>query len=174
MKPLLRPFVVILIALIFLPGGLCLAQSQPKPKLVTVKEAVPPDATGGTMIKKAPVKSQDGIVLLQTDPSAKSRETRPIGDAPATQATYTPAEIAAVQQQLKDKQKQVELLMRMFNTDERPFLNDPSAQPGEGDAVAKRHFEQEELRKTSAEVAALRGKLEQMNAGAEKTVEQKP
>ncbi len=108
------------------------------------------------MIKKAPVASKDDIVKLQTDEASHAGDA-PVPHATETPATagYTPEEIAVVQQQMKDKQKKVELLMRMFNADERPFLNDPSGQTGESDAVAKRRYEQEELRKTAAEVAAL-------------------
>lgn len=172
MKLLLRIFAALLLVLVTVPGGSCQAQSKPKPRPVTAKDFASADSTGGTMVKKAPVSSQDGIVILQAD--AAARPAPSVLTESSAKAAITEAEIALLRLQLKDKQKKVELLMRMFNTDERPFLIDPSGPTGEGDAVAKRRFEQEELRKTAAEVAALRGKLEQLTAGEQKASEQKP
>jgi hypothetical protein len=163
------------VAMFFVGTGICLAQSAPKPKLVTVKARIRPDTGGGTMIKKAPVASKDDIVSLQTDESAQPEESpKPAVAESAAPTKYTAEDIAAVQLEIKDKQKKVELLMRMFNTDERPFLNDPSGQTADSDAANKRRFEQEELRKTAAEAAALRAKLEQMMTSQENVAGTKP
>ncbi len=165
MKCFLRIFAAILVALITLCGDPCLAQSKPKPKLVAARTALPADSSGGTMVKKAPVYSKDEIVTLQTD--ATPRPAVSALTVTAEKPENSEAEISLLRQQLKDKQKQVELLMRMFNTDERTFLIDPSGQTGDGDAAAKRRYEQEELRKTAAEVAALRARLDTLLAAAE-------
>ena len=163
------------VAVLFCACGICLAQSVPKPKLVTAKVRVRSDGGGGTMVKKAPVASKDDIVGLQTDEVAHPEESlKPAAAEIPPAAKYTAEDIAAVQQQIKDKQKKVELLMRMFNADERPFLNDPSGQTIEGDAAGKRKFEQEELRRTAGEAAALRVKLEQMMASLESVTAAKP
>jgi hypothetical protein len=172
MKLLLRICTALLLVLVTVSGGSCQAQSKPKAKLVAARDFAATDSTGGTMVKKAPVSSQDEIVVLQTDAAARPAASVLTGSS--EKAAITEAEIALLRQQLKDKQKKVELLMRMFNTDERQFLIDPSGQTGDGDAVAKRRFEQEELRRTAAEVAALRGKLEPLTAGEQKASEQKP
>jgi hypothetical protein len=58
--------------------------------------------------------------------------------------------------------------------DERAFLIDPGWPAANQDAVAKRRFEQDELHKETAEIAALRGKLEQMTAAGEKAAAAKP
>jgi hypothetical protein len=164
MKRFLQMFAAILAGLLIV-SGTCWAQSPPKPKLVTAKVTVHADPAGGTMVKKTPVASKDDIVRLQKDEAAHT-ETAAATHAAETPAAvgYTREEIETVQQEIKDKQKKVELLMRMFNADERPFLDDPSGQTGDSDATAKRRFEQEELRKTAEEVAALRAKLELMTA----------
>ena len=79
------------------------------------------------------------------------------------------AEIAALEQQIKEKQRKIQLLMRMFVLDEEAFLKDPSGQSEEEETRAKRRFEQEELLQEGKEVARLRARLEQIvPPGAEK------
>ena len=72
------------------------------------------------------------------------------------------AEITALEQQIKEKQLKIELLMHMFVLDEQAFLKDPSGRYEDEEARAKRKFEQEELLQESKEVARLRARLEQI------------
>ena len=162
-------------------AGICLGQ-QSKAQVTEVKQPVRVNELHGTMVKKGPVKTTDDISLLGSDAPAKSAEEgKPLakdGTADATLIVGSPeelqAEMVAVEQQIKDKQKKVEFLMHMFVADERAFLIDPSGPAADQDAAAKRRFEQDELHKETAEIAALRARLEQMTAAGEKAAAAKP
>jgi exonuclease VII large subunit len=126
----------------------------------------------GTAVKKTPALTDDDIALLAPRPAANPAETpKPETAAePATKATpealqdpeKRQAEVAALQQQIKEKQRKIELLMRMFVLDEEAFLKDPSGQSEEEEARAKRKFEQDELLREGKEIAQLRARLEQI------------
>jgi hypothetical protein len=162
-------------------AGICLGQ-QSKAQVAEVEQLVRVNEPHGTMVKKVPVKTTDDISLLGSDVPAKSAEgSKSLSQdgtggatAIAESGEKLQAEMVAVEQQIKDKQKKVEFPMHMFVADERAFLIDPDGPAANQDAVAKRRFEQDELHKETAEIAALRGKLEQMTAAGEKAAAAKP
>jgi hypothetical protein len=174
----LRVCTTILLGVVSMPG-VCQAQRKNKPR-----NAQPSAIAGevhGTPVKKTPALTDDGIALLAPRPAANPAETPKAETAaqPATKASAEApqdpekrkAEIAALEQQIKEKQLKIQLLMRMFVLDEQAFLNDPSGQSEEEEARAKRRFEQEELLQEGKEVARLRARLEQIAPpGSDKTV----
>lgn len=68
-------------------------------------------------------------------------------------------EIAALQQQIKDKQKRIALLMRLFVDDEKEFLMNPADGNTDPVVAERRRYEQDELRWETAELAKLKAKL---------------
>lgn len=177
----LRILTAVLLGAVSMPG-ICRAQSKNKPR-----NAQPSAIAGevhGTPVKKTPALTDDGIALLAPRPAANPAET-PKAETPAQPATKASAEapqdaekrkaeIAALEQQIKEKQLKIQLLMRMFVLDEQVFLKDPSGQSEEEGARAKRRFEQEELLQEGKEVARLRARLEQIAPpGSEKAASAK-
>ena len=172
----LRVYATILLGTLSMPG-VCRAQNKNKPP-----DVQPPPIAGevhGTPVKKTPALTDDDIALLAPRPAANAAETPKTGAAtePAARESAAgpqdpekrKAEIAALEQQIKEKQLKIQLLMRMFVLDEEAFLKDPSGQSEEEEARAKRRFEQEELLQEGKEIARLRARLEQiMPAGGEK------
>ena len=165
----LRVCTAILLGAMILPG-VCRAQSKNKPP--NAQPSPIAGAVQGTQVKKTPALTDDGIALLAPRPAKTATD-------PATKATpeapqdpeKRKAEIAALEQQIKEKQLKIQLLMRMFVLDEEAFLKDPSGQSEEEEARAKRRFEQEELLQQGKEVARLRARLELIvAAGSEKAV----
>lgn len=164
-----RVFTTILLGAVSMPG-VCRAQSKNKPPDVQPSSIA--DEVHGTQVKKTPALTDDDIALLAARPAANPVEAlKPEAAAePATRefaaAPQDPqkrkAEIAALEQQIKEKQLKIQLLMRMFVLDEEAFLKDPSGQSEEEEARAKRRFEQEELLQEGKEVARLRARLEQI------------
>jgi hypothetical protein len=165
----LRVNATILLTALSVPG-VCRAQTRNKPP-----DVQPSSIAGevhGTQVKKTPALTDDDIALLAARPAANPAETPKAETAaePATKASAEAAqdpdkrqmEIAALEQQIKEKQLKIQLLMRMFVLDEEAFLKDPSGQSEEEEARAKRRFEQEELLQEGKEVARLRARLEQI------------
>lgn len=70
------------------------------------------------------------------------------------------AEISALRKQINDKQKRIELLMHLFATDERKFVQSPTDAQLDPDVGARVRAEQEELRAESAACAVLQARLE--------------
>jgi hypothetical protein len=68
-------------------------------------------------------------------------------------------EIATLQQQIKDKQKRIALLMRLFVDDEKAFVVDPANANADSAAAERRRYEQDELRWEAAEVGKLKSRL---------------
>ncbi|MGB7847559.1 MAG: hypothetical protein WBL63_18240 [Candidatus Acidiferrum sp.] len=102
--------------------------------------------------------------------SAESKEASGAVEEPASKA----AEIAVVEKQIQEKQKQIVLLMRLFVKDERPFLNDPGNANGDSAAQERRKYEQDELLWETAELARLRGRLQQLTAAGKENAAAKP
>lgn len=165
----LRVCTTILLAALSMPG-VCRAQSKNKPP--DVRPSPIAGEVHGTPVRKTPALTDDDIALLAPRPAANPAEA-PKAEAAVEPATRAPAEapqdpekrkaeIAALEQQIKEKQLKIQLLMRMFVLDEEAFLKDPSGQSEEEEARAKRRFEQEELLQEGKEVARLRARLEQI------------
>ena len=137
------------------------------------------------MVKKLPVITNDDISLLAARPPAKSAETPKAeadADPAATESAGVPqdpekrkAEMVALEHQIKERQRRIELLMRMFVLDEQAFLTDPSGQSEDEEARAKRKFEQEELLQQGKEIARLQKRLDLLAVpGSEKAAPAKP
>ena len=165
----LRVYATILLGTLSMPG-VCRAQNKNKPP--DVRPSSIAGEVRGTQVKKTPALTDDDIALLAPRPAANSAET-PKTDAAAQSAEKESAagpqdpekrkaEIAALEQQIKEKQLRIQLLMRMFVLDEEAFLKDPSGQSEEEEARAKRSFEQEELLQEGKKIARLRARLEQI------------
>lgn len=173
----LRVFSTILLGVLSLPGG---SWAQTKNNPPDVKQSRGASGTGGTLVKKPPVMTEDEISLLATRPSAKSADS-PKGEAGADPAgresaeipqdpEKRKAEIVALEHQIQEKRRRVELLMRMFVFDEHAFLMDPSGQSEEEEVRAKRKFEQEELLQQGKDIVRLQKRLDVLApAGGEKT-----
>jgi hypothetical protein len=173
----LRVVMAVLLGAVSMPG-VCRAQSKNKPP-----DLLPSSIAGevhGTQVKKTPALTDDDIALLAPHPAASPAETPKAAEAaePATRESAADpqdpekrkSEIAALEQQIKEKQLKIQLLMRMFVLDEEAFLRDPSGQSEEEEARAKRRYEQDELMKEGKDVARLRARLEQITPpGSEKT-----
>ena len=173
MKPYLRVLPLILVVFLCAPQ-MFWAQTKTRRPDDTSKRAA--DGAGGTMVKKAPVTTDDDIAKLTVRKQIKPEETLLARSNPTTKADAfsiandpekANAELAALRQELKDKQRNLELLMKMFVTDEQAFIRNPSGQGGEDDAQMKRRFEQEELRQEAAKIGELRARLESLTKAVE-------
>ena len=96
-----------------------------------------------------------------TQTGASASEAYVPMDATARKA----AEISSLETQIKDKQKRIVLLMRLFVDDERPFLNDPSNTKVDETVQERRKYEQDELLWETAELAKLKARLNEITAG---------
>ena len=155
--------------------AVCRAQNKDKPpdaKLPSIDGEVK-----GTAVKKSPPRTDDDIALLAPRTAGNSAQSgEKAGEAASKESATVPqdpekrkTEIASLEQQIKEKQKKIELLMRMFVVDEEAFLKDPSGQSEEQEARAKRKYEQDELLREGKEIAQLRTRLAQITpAGEEK------
>jgi hypothetical protein len=74
------------------------------------------------------------------------------------------AEIVVLQKQIKEKQKHIELLMRLFVTDEQRFAQTPADAEPDPAAQVRVRQEQEELRAESAACARLQARLLALSA----------
>jgi len=182
----MNPFLRALCLRVFFPvvaGMLCVcevswAQSQEKPaeapKTETKSGPAKPTRNTGW------VTTTDPVALLTVRRAPKAVEAP--ADETANAETGTPVdtttksgEIAELEKQIQIKQKKIALLMRLFATDERPFLNDPGDTTVETTAQERRKYEQDELLYETAELAKMRGQLEKLKAEkVEKVAEGKP
>ncbi len=163
MNPSLRVFAVIFVCASCAPG-ICRAQAGNKAQNIEATQT----STGmkGTPVKKAPVLTDDEIGLLVARQPAKSADSTKAGPA-AKDSLAIPqdpeqrkAEIASLEQQIKEKQSKMQLLMRMFVVDEEAFLKDFTGGLENDDAHAKRRFEQDELLREGKELGQLRARLD--------------
>lgn len=173
MKPYLRAFAIIIVVL-FCAHGISRAQSKtPRPDDTSVRAA---DGAGGTMVKKAPVTTDDDIAKLTVRTQNKPAETLVARNAaPEIQPSVgenpekANAELAALRQELKDRQRKLELLMKMFVTDEQAFIRNPGGQSGEDEPQMKRRYEQGELRQQAAEIGRVRARMEGLSKALEES-----
>lgn len=92
-----------------------------------------------------------------TQPVSLMEKTPPV---PVEDGAKKASEIVALRKEIKDKQKHIELLMHLFATDERRFLQSPSDPNADPAAQARIHSEQEELRAESAACGRLQARLD--------------
>lgn len=114
--------------------------------LLGVRRAAANGATNGQLLEGA---------KKEADPVAEEMAKKAVDSAP-------------LEQQIKDKQKKIALLMRLFVDDERPFLNDPGNTKVDGTLQDRRKYEQDELLFETAELAKLKAKLNEATAKEEK------
>jgi hypothetical protein len=128
-------------------------------------------AATNTVVK--PTRKVDQVAT--NDPIAVLAMRRPVAEAAsgglpdrdsleASETTRKAAEIASVEQQIKDKQKRIVLLMRLFVEDERGFVNDPSNVNVDATVAERRRYEQDELHWETAELARLKAVRAKMTA----------
>jgi len=124
------------------------------------------------------VTSNDSIVRLAERPDARAAESSSAqsgaaepANAAAKESASTAddpaqrkAEIAALEKQIAEKRKRVELLMRLFVTDEKAFLKDPLSPEEDAATQERRKYEQQELLWEGSEVARLQARLEALKA----------
>ena len=112
------------------------------------------------------VTTNDPIALLavrrESSAGAGALETKDSGGSAAVRKA---AEIALVEQQIREKQKRIAFLLRLFVDDERTFLNDPGKAAVVGAAAERRQYEQDELKWETAELAKLEAREREMTAG---------
>jgi hypothetical protein len=94
---------------------------------------------------------------LATD--AKNSGTSAQPELSKEDADKLKAEIAAIKQELKDKQGEVELLQRLLNLDREAYYSKPDSSR-EADGKAKLDAEQDELTQKSQEFEKLKAKLQ--------------
>lgn len=112
--------------------------------------------------------TNENIGLALVSHAAKPASPTTPQPAPAEETPVSPpqdpakkaAEIAALRKQIKDKQKRIELLMHLFATDERKFVQSPTDAQLDPDVEARVRAEQEELRAESAACAVLQARLD--------------
>jgi hypothetical protein len=110
------------------------------------------------------VVTDDSIALLavRRGPAATAEPVAPLATEKKTESSVAgndgerkTEEIAALQQQIKDKQKRIAFLLRLFVDDEKAFLVDPSNANTDPVATERRQYEQDELRWETAELGKL-------------------
>jgi len=94
-------------------------------------------------------------------PSVESSKKEPAG-AGLDELSKKPTDIASLEQQIKDRQNRITLLMRLFVNDEKAFLMDPSNTKVDAVVAERRRYEQDELRWETAELAKLEARLEEL------------
>ena len=91
--------------------------------------------------------------------SATPEPARKPGPASPHDHDAKATEIAMLQKQVKEKQQRVELLMHLFVTDERAFVQFPTEAGRDPAALARIRSEQDELRREAAACAQLHARL---------------
>jgi hypothetical protein len=178
MTPSLRVIALLSVCALLVPG---ISRAQNKTKTPDIEAAQTSTGMKGTPVKKAPVLTDDDIGLLVARQPASSADVAKAEsaakDSPAIpqDPEQRKAEIAALEQQIKEKQSKMHLLMQMFVIDEEAFLKDPTGSLESDDARAKRRFEQDELLREGKELGQLRARLDLLQSlAAEKSPLPKP
>jgi hypothetical protein len=122
------------------------------------------------------LKSNDPVVHL-ADRAPRAAESAPPQPA-ASEASTAPkeqsatpddpaqrkAEIAALEKEIRDRKRKVELLMRLFVTDEKAFLLNPTNPNEDAATREQRRYEQDELHYETAQVARLQARLDALKS----------
>jgi hypothetical protein len=133
------------------------------------KPSGPPAPSQSPSPRKIAVITNDNLqvtVLSRTDHPAETPPPQTVAAvaqtpaADAQQMAQKAVEIAALQKQIKDKQKRIELLMRLFVTDEKKFVQFSGDLEMNPDVQSRIRNEQEELRRESAACAQLQARLD--------------
>ena len=173
----------LMIAGIFVGPGVVCAQQEPKSVEPAVNQKqtlnVQTDSTLAPVRKTDWVRTDDPIALLAGGDTEDFKGAPLIGgtalpekakaiSAPVRgEAAKKNEEIAAVENQIVEKQKRIALLMRLFVNDEPAFLIDPTNKDVDAAVRERRKYEQDELLFESAEIARLRAKAETLKTSGE-------
>jgi len=84
--------------------------------------------------------------------------------AAADAATKRAAEMASLEKEVKDRQRRVALLMKLFVNDEKEFLKCGGAAEADPAVQERRKYEQDELRWETAELAKVTARLESLKS----------
>lgn len=183
-------FVFLSLVSILIGGAPASAQSQPAP--TPAVETQTASAPQKPVHKSHVVATDDTVVLLGVHRAPKAPDSAkpspavmpkptpnpvasdattispavaiPDANASASDTEKQAAEIASLQKQIQDKTKRITFLMRLFVTDERAFLNDPSNSQVDPDTQERRKYSQDELLYETAELARLQSLLNQLTA----------
>jgi len=125
-----------------------------------------------------PVRRSDQVITNDTIGLLAVRRTPRVMPAPAMEAlapkddgaatnaeARKAAEIASLEKQIRDKQKRIALLMKLFVNDEKEFLKYQGAAEADPAAQERRRYEQDELRWETAELAKLQARLAEWKKG---------
>jgi hypothetical protein len=155
-------------ATILIGGAPVFAQSQPAPTPAVQTQTTPSARKPVHKLNEVP--TDDSLVLLavRRTPAESAKPVPAVAaqdaNASATNTEKQAAEIASLQKQIQDKIKRITFLMRLFVSDERPFLNDPSNPQVDPDSQERRKYSQDELLYETAELARLKARLNQLTA----------
>ena len=137
------------------PGtGTAVKQPVRKPDQVTTDDPI-----GLLAVRRAP-----RVVPASAPPLTVAAQPNTKTDSANNQAM----EIAALERQLKDKQKKIALLMKLFVNDEKDFLKNGGASESSPLAQERRRYEQDELLWETAELAKCKAQLEELKSQAAK------
>ncbi|HKM66585.1 MAG TPA: hypothetical protein VJX70_05405 [Candidatus Acidoferrum sp.] len=153
---------------IFLGIGVSVAAGQDKPAAsIASAGSQKPQPAVASVITNDTISAQVFPRTGNTPPApaahsdgASQKEAR----SSETDAAVKAGEIASLQKELKAKQKRVELLMHLFVTDERRFVQFPTDPIDDPAAKARIRAEQEELRAESAACARLQRRIDALNS----------
>ena len=152
----------LLVVVLGLPGGLPAQNLEPSSSSTKEQGAsVPrPKRKSDLVITNDPV----ALLAVRRTPGiagASEQSSKKEASAAGLDEPSKAAETASLEQQIRDKQNRISLLMRLFVNDEKAFLMDPSSTNVDAVAVERRQFEQDELRWETAELSKLRAELQE-------------
>jgi len=140
-------------------------------------EKVVQSASTSVPVVSKPVRKPDQVITNDTIgllavrraprvmPVPVTETTPPKDDGAATDAAARKAaEVASLEKRIRDKQKRIALLMKLFVNDEKEFLKYGGAAEADPEAQDRRRYEQDELRWETAELAKLQVRLEELTA----------
>lgn len=154
------------LVLLSVPAGLRAQNPDNAVKLVQPASA--------SVVVSKPVRKPDQVITNDTIGLLAVRRAPRVMPAPVVETTapkmdgaamdaeaWKAAEIASLERQIRDKQKRITLLMKLFVNDEKEFLKYGGAAEADPVVQERRRYEQDELRWEAAEVAKLQLSLEE-------------
>jgi hypothetical protein len=118
-------------------------------------QVITDDTIGLMAVRRAP-----RIMPAEVAAAPAARDECVTADAAATKAR----EIVSLEKEVKDRQKRIALLMKLFVDDEKEFLKYGGAAEADPAAQERRKYEQDELRWETAELAKVTAKLEELKS----------
>lgn len=139
------------------PHHASLKQDPAGPKKPTrkVEFVTTTDPVALLAVRRADILLAPALTRIDGSPS----DGNALGDE-KTEAT----ELAETERLIKEKQKRILLLLRLFATDEQMFLRDPSAAEKDPRVQERRKYSQDELLWETAELARLKKRMNELEA----------